>query len=159
MYNPGHPMAAAPLQQQPPASQHNPQPQAVPLRQQIVDSLFNKVGPDGQREETLITYLKVWEDSVPGVAIGPTDTEGRKNRYLLLAGMLNIGVVFDVILIPTFLVSSIGRVYLHKAKRNSNQTFSKGKTWNLEDMREIRLSDVSLQSDAVIRFQPCEVAN
>lgn len=64
-----------------------PPPQTVPVRQQIVDSLFNKLGPDGQREETLITYIKVWEDSVPGMAIGPTDTEGRKSRYLLLAGM------------------------------------------------------------------------
>lgn len=85
MHNPGGPLAGAQLQQQPSPSQHDPQPQTV--RQQIVDSLFNKVGPDGQREETLITYLKVWEDSAPGAAIGPKDTEGVKNRYLMLAGL------------------------------------------------------------------------
>ena len=41
-------------------------------------------------------------------------------------------------------VNKTGRVYLHKAKRNSNQTFSKGKTWNLEDLRAVRLEEVSL---------------
>lgn len=42
-------------------------------------------------------------------------------------------------------VNKTGRVYLHKAKRNSNQTFSKGKTWNLEDLRAVRLEEVSLR--------------
>jgi hypothetical protein len=76
-----------------------PQAQTVPVRQQIVDSLFNKLGSDGQREETLITFIKVWEDSVPGIAIGPTDIEGRKSRYLLLAGMWKRCPVIDGILI------------------------------------------------------------
>jgi hypothetical protein len=44
-------------------------------------------------------------------------------------------------------VAKTGRVYLHKAKRNSNQTFSKGKTWNLEDLRAIRLEEVRSQPD------------
>lgn len=142
MYNPGQMSAGASLQQQQPSAQSMPQTQPAPVRQQIIDSLFSKVGADGQREETMITYLKVWEDSVPGMAIGPTDTEGRKNRYLLLAGKCESWHNSDTILMLLYLVSRSGRVYLHKAKRNSNQTFSKGKTWNLEDLRAIKLSDV-----------------
>jgi hypothetical protein len=45
-----------------------------------------KIAPDGQREETLITHLKVWEDGGPEAAMAPTDTDGKKVRYLLLAG-------------------------------------------------------------------------
>ncbi|GHJ89203.1 hypothetical protein NliqN6_5605 [Naganishia liquefaciens] len=107
--------------QSPPSGQTMASAQPISTRQQIIDSLFSKITPDGQREETLITHLKVWEDGAPDTAVGPTDIDGRKTRYLLLA------------------VSKTGRVYLHKAKRNSNQTFSKGKTWNLEDLRAVRL--------------------
>jgi hypothetical protein len=60
--------------------------QPAPIRQQIIDSLFSKIAPDGQREETLITHLKVWEDGGPEAAMAPTDTDGKKVRYLLLAG-------------------------------------------------------------------------
>jgi hypothetical protein len=62
------------------------QQQSIPVRQQIIESLFNKIGPDGQREETLIAHLKVWEDATPGTMVGPTDMDGRKQRYLMLAG-------------------------------------------------------------------------
>lgn len=39
-----------------------------------------------------------------------------------------------------------GRCVIHKAKRNSNNTFSKGKTWNLEDLRQLEVVDVSSPS-------------
>jgi hypothetical protein len=36
-----------------------------------------------------------------------------------------------------------GKPLLHKAKQNSNGTFSKGKTWQLEDMRQVEQLGVS----------------
>lgn len=72
--------------QSPPSGQNMAASQPISTRQQIIDSLFSKIGPDGQREETLITHLKVWEDGAPDMVVGPTDIDGRKIRYLLLAG-------------------------------------------------------------------------
>ena len=72
--------------QSPPSGQTMASAQPISTRQQIIDSLFSKITPDGQREETLITHLKVWEDGAPDTAVGPTDIDGRKTRYLLLAG-------------------------------------------------------------------------
>ncbi|WVO23559.1 uncharacterized protein IAS62_004914 [Cryptococcus decagattii] len=46
---------------------------------------------------------------------------GTKSRYLILA------------------VQRTGRVFIHKAKRNSNLSFSKGKTWYLEDVRVLEV--------------------
>ncbi|ORX34673.1 exocyst complex component Sec3-domain-containing protein [Kockovaella imperatae] len=81
-------------------------------RQHIISSLFSKRGPDGSPEETLITYVKVFEED---------EGSGSKTRYLMLA------------------VTKLGKVVIHKAKRNSNLSFSKGKTWNLEDMRIVEV--------------------
>lgn len=40
--------------------------------------------------------------------------------------------------------SRTGRCIIHKCKRNSNNTFSKGKTWNVEDIRALEVFDVSI---------------
>ncbi|KAK4686866.1 exocyst complex component 1, partial [Tremellales sp. Uapishka_1] len=82
-------------------------------RQHIVSSLFARRGEDGIPEETLISFLKVYEDE--------GGNEGQKTRYLMLA------------------VSKLGKVIIHKAKRNSNLSFSKGKTWHLEDIRVVEV--------------------
>ncbi|KAK8845463.1 hypothetical protein IAR55_006176 [Kwoniella newhampshirensis] len=93
--------------------QHARQPSATPsvsnddVRNHIISSLFSKRAEDGTAEETLISFLKVYED----------DGDGQKTRYLMLA------------------VTKLGKVVIHKAKRNNNLSFSKGKTWQLEDMR------------------------
>ena len=92
-------------------------------QQQIKQSLFSHRGPDGQLDETYIAHLKIWED-VP-VGSGQPDEGNKKARYLMLS------------------VSKYGKVFLHKAKRNNNGSFSKGKTWNLEDMRQIEVVTVS----------------
>lgn len=39
-------------------------------------------------------------------------------------------------------VQRTGRVFIHKAKRNSNLSFSKGKTWYLEDVRVLEVMGV-----------------
>jgi hypothetical protein len=95
-------------------------------QQQIKQSLFSHRGPDGQLDETYIAHLKIWED-VP-VGSGQPDEGNKKARYLMLS------------------VSKYGKVFLHKAKRNNNGSFSKGKTWNLEDMRQIEVVTVSAKS-------------
>ena len=40
-------------------------------------------------------------------------------------------------------VTKLGKVVIHKAKRNNNLSFSKGKTWQLEDMRVLEVVGVS----------------
>jgi len=50
-----------------------------------------------------------------------------------------------------------GKLKLHKAKQNANGTFSIGKTWNLEDLRQVEVSKVcrlysSLLRSASLRF-------
>jgi len=87
------------------------------VRQHIISSLFSRTD-NGTAEETLISYVKVYEDEEGGDA-------GLKTRYLILA------------------VTKLGKVVVHKAKRNNNLSFSKGKTWQLEDMRALEQIGVS----------------
>jgi hypothetical protein len=41
-------------------------------------------------------------------------------------------------------VTKFGKVVMHKAKRNNNLSFSKGKTWHLDDVRALEVIGVSL---------------
>jgi hypothetical protein len=59
------------------ASQQRP-PAVDDTKHHIVQSLFSKVDEQGTADETLISYLKVYEDEGEG---------GQKTRYLMLAGM------------------------------------------------------------------------
>ncbi len=61
-------------------SQSQSQAPVDETRQHIIASLFNRRGPDGLPEETLIAYLKVYEDEEPSAGEEP------KTRYLMLAG-------------------------------------------------------------------------
>lgn len=60
------------------ASQQRP-PAVDDTKHHIVQSLFARVDESGTAEETLISYLKVYEDEGEG---------GQKTRYLMLAGKL-----------------------------------------------------------------------
>jgi hypothetical protein len=60
------------------ASQQRP-PAVDDTKHHIVQSLFSKVDEQGTADETLISYLKVYEDEGEG---------GQKTRYLMLAGKL-----------------------------------------------------------------------
>ncbi|ORY34282.1 exocyst complex component Sec3-domain-containing protein [Naematelia encephala] len=85
------------------------------VRQHIISSLFSRKDEDGTPDETLISFLKVFEED-------PQDPNGGlKSRYLMLA------------------VTKMGKVVIHKAKRNNNLSFSRGKTWHLEDMRALEV--------------------
>ena len=59
------------------ASQRPP-PGIDETKHHIVQSLFSRVDESGTADETLISYLKVYEDEGEG---------GQKTRYLMLAGM------------------------------------------------------------------------
>lgn len=47
-----------------------------------------------------------------------------------------------------------GRPLLHKGKKNSNGTFSKGKTWQLDDMRVLEQIGVSPHEEGVVCESP-----
>ncbi|KAG0145820.1 hypothetical protein CROQUDRAFT_671528 [Cronartium quercuum f. sp. fusiforme G11] len=88
------------------------------IKQTIISSLFSSTskGSAGQTGQSYIAHCKTWEDSPGGE---------RKPRYILLA------------------VAPTPQVFLHKSKRNSNGTFSIGKTWDTIDLRAIELIDDS----------------
>ncbi|KAL1407120.1 hypothetical protein Q8F55_006534 [Vanrija albida] len=78
-------------------------------RTQMTASLFSRTDADGTLEEQLVSHIVIHEPEPGGV----------KTRYLMLA------------------VTKDRRYLIHKGKRNSNGTFSKGKTWSFDDMRAL----------------------
>lgn len=94
---------------------------ASSTREQIVNSLFNGSTP---ANGVLICYLKVQEEvpAAPGQPKPPPGQEIRKPRYILLG------------------VNADGVLKLHKSKRNSNGTFSIGKTWGLEELMALEVA-------------------
>lgn len=101
------------------------------VRQHIINSLFWRKDASGTAEETLISFVKVLEDE---------GGDELKTRYLMLAGESRALVEEESL---TLVVTKMGKCVLHKAKRNANLSFSKGKTWNLEDMRGLEVVGVS----------------
>ncbi|KNZ59039.1 uncharacterized protein VP01_1811g3 [Puccinia sorghi] len=90
-----------------------------PIRSSIISSLFSphSKGSAGQTGQTYIAHCKTWEEAS---TIGE-----RKPRYILLA------------------VGTTARVFLHKSKRNTNGSFSIGKTWDIIELRTVELIDES----------------
>lgn len=72
--------------------------------------------------ESYITHCRVIEDGAYPADPPPLDSpaENKKMRVVLVA------------------VRKSGRVRMHKARENANGSFSIGKTWNLDDLQEIR---------------------
>ncbi|KAL8686137.1 MAG: hypothetical protein Q9218_007321 [Villophora microphyllina] len=92
-------------------------------KKRIVQSCFSKKDPaDGQASESYITHIRIIEDaaypSTPPPAQSPE--ENKKDRVIIVAVRKN------------------GRVRMHKARENDNNTFSIGKTWNLDDLNSIQ---------------------
>ncbi|KAI9628508.1 hypothetical protein H4Q26_018036 [Puccinia striiformis f. sp. tritici PST-130] len=89
------------------------------IRTSIVNSLFSphSKGSAGQTGQTYISHCKTWEDA--------SANGERKPRYILLA------------------VGTTNHVFLHKSKRNTNGSFSIGKTWDIIDLRAVELLDES----------------
>lgn len=55
------------------------------VRQHIISSLFSRKAEDGTPEETLISYVKVYEDESGADVVQPGSSSA-KTRYLMLAG-------------------------------------------------------------------------
>ncbi|KAK4058603.1 hypothetical protein OIO90_000047 [Microbotryomycetes sp. JL221] len=86
----------------------------------IIASLFSSPpGTNAQPTESFIAYVQTFEDQ-------PGSTQ-KKGRFLILAAARD------------------GRLKLHKAKQNSNGTFSIGKTWAVEDLRSIDVIKIPVE--------------
>ncbi|KAL1297335.1 hypothetical protein AAFC00_004881 [Neodothiora populina] len=90
-------------------------------KRRLIETCFSKVDSSGQLSESYITHIRVQEDAAhPSTPAPPTsDPKNKKPRVVVIA------------------VRSSGRVRMHKARENSNASFSIGKTWNLEDLTAI----------------------
>ncbi|KAI9686618.1 MAG: hypothetical protein M1822_003629 [Bathelium mastoideum] len=91
-------------------------------KKRIIESCFSKVDINGQRE-SYITHIRVQEDSAYPSNPPPPNSpaENKKPRVIIIS------------------VRNTGRVRMHKARENSNTSFSIGKTWNLEDLTAVEL--------------------
>ncbi|ODQ53339.1 hypothetical protein SAICODRAFT_7063 [Saitoella complicata NRRL Y-17804] len=90
-------------------------------KERIKRSLFAARSEDGEALESYILHVKITEDVYyPSTPAPPgSDPANRKVRYIVVA------------------VRRSGRVLMHKARENSNGTFSVGKTWNLDELKKI----------------------
>lgn len=90
-------------------------------KRRIIDTCFSKTDPNGQLAESYITHIRIQEDAQHASAPPPPDSgpENKKPRLIIIA------------------VRSSGRVRMHKARENTNGSFSIGKTWNLEELSAI----------------------
>ncbi|KZT73302.1 hypothetical protein DAEQUDRAFT_662326 [Daedalea quercina L-15889] len=84
------------------------------VRQKLESTMFVKLNSSGHPyEEHYVAHIKVWEAGLDG--------RGKKSRYIVLSQ------------------ASDGSGFIHKAKFNCNGAFSVGKTWKMEDLREIEV--------------------
>ncbi|KXL48983.1 MAG: hypothetical protein FE78DRAFT_180008 [Acidomyces sp. 'richmondensis'] len=90
-------------------------------KRRLIESCFSKLDANGQLAESYITHIRVQEDGQYPSNPPPPDSapENKKARVIIIA------------------VRSTGRVRMHKARENSNGSFSIGKTWNLEELSAI----------------------
>lgn len=105
------------------------------IRQTIIATVFSKLNAQGH-QETYVSHVKIWEDVTP-------EEGGKKPRYILLSRMYDQPAVstLNCTLTPPP-GSSDGSGLIHKSKRNTNGSFSVGKTWKLRDLRAVEVSNV-----------------
>ncbi|EXJ69176.1 uncharacterized protein A1O5_07212 [Cladophialophora psammophila CBS 110553] len=90
-------------------------------KRRIIDACFSKRDPEGMQLESYITHVRVLEDASYPSSPPPPDSphSNKKHRVILVA------------------VRRSGKVRVHKARENSNGSFSIGKTWNLDELTAI----------------------
>ncbi|EMD41929.1 hypothetical protein CERSUDRAFT_79548 [Gelatoporia subvermispora B] len=88
------------------------------VKQRILSSVFTKLNASGH-DESYVAHVKIWEEA-------SADEGGRKPRYIILSQ-----------------TTSRGGGFIHKAKSNSNGTFSVGKTWKLTELRGVEVLNSS----------------
>ncbi|EMC99941.1 hypothetical protein BAUCODRAFT_356102 [Baudoinia panamericana UAMH 10762] len=90
-------------------------------KRRIIESCFSKLDANGQLAESYITHIRIIEDAqYPSAPAPPESAESNKKPRLIIIA-----------------VRSTGRVRMHKARENTNGSFSIGKTWNLEELSAI----------------------
>ncbi|KAK2756221.1 hypothetical protein FQN54_005629 [Arachnomyces sp. PD_36] len=91
-------------------------------KRRIIQSCFSKKDPDGSVIESYITHIRVTEDAAyPSSPPAPNSPpENNKARVVIVA------------------VRKSGRVRMHKARENSDASFSIGKTWVLDDLSAVQ---------------------
>ncbi|KAL5052274.1 hypothetical protein BDW71DRAFT_170578 [Aspergillus fruticulosus] len=91
-------------------------------KRRIIQSCFSKKDNDGALVESYITHVRIMEDGAYPSSPPPPNSapENKKARVIIVA------------------VRRSGRVRMHKARENSDGSFSIGKTWMLDDLSAIK---------------------
>ncbi|KAJ9245120.1 hypothetical protein DTO169E5_987 [Paecilomyces variotii] len=91
-------------------------------KRRIVRSCFSKQDSDGSVAESYITHIRITEDAAYPSSPAPPNSapDNKKARVIIVA------------------VRRSGRVRMHKARENSDGSFSIGKTWMLDDLSAIQ---------------------
>ncbi|PGH19854.1 hypothetical protein AJ80_03771 [Polytolypa hystricis UAMH7299] len=91
-------------------------------KRRVIQSCFGKRDSDGSALESYITHIRITEDgSYPSTPPPPNSPpENKKPRLIIVS------------------VRKSGRVRMHKARENSDGSFSVGKTWMLDDLSRIQ---------------------
>lgn len=116
------------------------QPRQLNLLSSLI-SLLAHTFPSQTAQESFIAYVQTFEPVAP-------NSDQRKLRFLILSGYipplsLYPSLTIQLTKICTRIALRDGRLKLHKAKQNANQTFSIGKTWALDDLNKIEVNKVN----------------
>ncbi|SPO39858.1 related to Exocyst complex component Sec3 [Pseudozyma flocculosa] len=98
--------------------------------------LFNAALQSRDAANNYIAHIKIWEDVAsedPSAGTGASASQ-KKARYLILA-----------------VQKDTGKVTINKAKRNANGSFSIGKDWDLNTLREVTVHDPDVFSITLTR--------
>lgn len=112
-----------------------------PSGSQTSKDLFSSALQSRTVTNSYIAHLKIWEAVTEGAAPGTAGAQ-RKARYLILA-----------------VQKDTGRVTLNKAKRNANGSYSIGKDWDLNTLREIIVHDATTFTLTLSRSYSWETEN
>ncbi|CAJ0842152.1 17990_t:CDS:10 [Entrophospora sp. SA101] len=104
------------------------------IGQLIINSLFPE-GNESQTSQALLAYIKITEDGTGNTVTSPSVNDPSTGK----------GIKGEVKI--RYLLASIkrsgklsGKLFLHKSKMNSNDTFSIGRTWTLDNLRAVEIA-------------------
>ncbi|KAF8512154.1 exocyst complex component SEC3 N-terminal PIP2 binding PH-domain-containing protein, partial [Hysterangium stoloniferum] len=82
-------------------------------KQRIIVSVFDKRNVAGRPPESYVSHVKIWDDAEDGQ---------RRPRYILLSR------------------NAAGEGFIYKSKINTNDSFSVGKPWKLNELRRVEVA-------------------
>ncbi|KAF9972698.1 hypothetical protein BGZ73_004167 [Actinomortierella ambigua] len=106
-----------------------------PVRQQLTQALFSE--SSSRDSETLLTYLKIYEEEKAGKDIRTLDMK-------TLTGKKGGDRSSKILSKPRYLCMTLkanGKVRLHKVKKTSATSFHIGRTWHLDEIKSIENVD------------------